>query len=62
MRICDNGIPQLLRKPTSGNENNIEHMRSDKNLGRNLSTEDDIDKNKPRQLHHRNHVFSAYSS
>lgn len=40
VRICENGIPQLLRKPTSTNENLIEHIKSDKCLIRNLPTED----------------------
>ena len=37
-------------------------MKSDKCLIRNLSTEDDSDKSKPKQIHHRNHVFNALSS
>jgi hypothetical protein len=37
-------------------------MKSDKCLIRNLSTEDDTDKNKPKQIHHRNHVFNSFSS
>lgn len=41
-RICDHGVPQLLKKGTSVNENNIEHLRSDKCLMRNVSTDDNV--------------------
>lgn len=41
-RICENGVPQLIKKGTSINENNIDQMRSDKCLFKNLTTDEDI--------------------
>jgi hypothetical protein len=55
-------VPQLIKKGTSTNENNIEHMRSEKYLLKNVITDEDVEKNKIKQIHHRNNAFSPFSS
>jgi len=42
VRICENGVPQLLKKGTSTNENNIDQMRSEKFLLKNITTDEDV--------------------